>query len=302
MTNDHEPREGTQVSAILSTLFTAQKIALTDADKRIVTIANDWQVVGTSAHVAELHATLNGIQEGRAIEIFGRAASAGEQLGLALTLRLDARRWMAKPNDTEIHLPVRALTEMQGYYTLSAGAGLANVILRIGLLNADIRGRIEERWKNNEGFHPFSSERNDWIQFSEKAFTTVRQALDAADAPELQASAEALLQLRKDPRWEDLDRRRALDYHQWRPQSVAGGVAAESLWSVLADGGRTATFPPRDNALPDLKEVCAESDAALELLAGTAADVLDRFPAALREVGIGIYVRNEDPDPSDRRR
>lgn len=298
MTDNHEPREGTQVAAVLSTLFSAQKIALTDADKRIATVADGWQVVGPNAHIAELHATLNGMQEGRAIEIFGRAASAGEQLGLALTLRLDARRWMAKPNDTEIHLPVRALTEMQGYYTLSAAAGLANVILRIGLLNTDIRARIEERWKNNVGFHPFSSDRNDWIQFSQKAFTTVRNAVDAVGAPELQASAEALLQLRKDQRWEDLDRRRALDYHQWRPQSVAGGVAAESLWSALADGERTAIFPPRDNTLPDLNDVCAESDAALELLADTAAEVLTRFPAALREMGIGIYVDNEESDPS----
>ncbi|WP_350350646.1 hypothetical protein ABS642_14395 [Microbacterium sp. A8/3-1] len=289
MTHNHEPREGTQVAAVLSTLFSTQKISAKETDRHIAKVAHAWQVVGSDAQIAELHATLNGVQEGRAVEIFGRAASAGEQLGLALTLRLDARRWMEKANDREIHLPVRALAEMQGYYTLASAAGLANVILRMGLLNDDIRTRIEARWTNNKGFHPFSADRNDWIQFSEKAFTTVRESIDAANVPELQASADALLRLRKDARWNDLDARRAEDYHQWRPQSVAGGVPAESFWRALADGTRTATFPPADYVLPDLSEVCAESDAALELLADTANEVLGRFPAAMREVKLDIY-------------
>ncbi|KQR39219.1 hypothetical protein [Microbacterium sp. Leaf159] len=292
MTENHEPLEGTQVSAIMRTLFMDQAVALTEIDKRIANASNEWQTVGSNAHTAELHATLSGAQEGRAIEIFGRAASAGEQLGLALTLSLDARRWLAT-EDTEVHLPVRALTEMQEYYTLAAAAGLANVILRIGLLHKDIRARIENRWKNNAGFHPFSGDRNDWIQFSERAFLVVRGAVDEADAPELQASAEALLRLRRDPRWEDLDRRRSLDYHQWRPQSIAGGVPAESLWSALADGGREASFPAASQVLPDLAEVCAESDAALELLGDTAAEIRTRFPTALREVGLAVY-RSDD--------
>lgn len=289
MTDNHEPREGTQVAAVLSTLFSTQKISATEIDRRIAKVANKLQVVGGSAQIAELHATLNGVQEGRAVEVFGRAASAGEQLGLALTLRLDARRWMSAQNDREIHLPVRALAEMQGYYTLASAAGLANVILRIGFLNEDIRTAIESRWKNNRGFNPFSADRNDWIQFSEKAFTTVRESMDAADVPELQASAEALLRLRQDARWNDLDARRSEDYHQWRPQSVAGGVGAQSFWTALADGTRTATFPPADYVLPDLEKVCAESDAGLELLTDTANEILGRFPAALREVGLGIY-------------
>jgi hypothetical protein len=37
--------------------------------------------------------------------------------------------------------------------------------------------------------------------------------------------ADRVVALTKDPRWVALTSRRHVDFHRWRPQSVAGGVA-----------------------------------------------------------------------------
>lgn len=82
------------VAAVLLTLFSGTVNPVTPNDTAIIEAAKQWQMMGTRAGTAEIRGMLNGIPEGRLTEIFGRIASAGEQLGLAMTCSRDANGWL----------------------------------------------------------------------------------------------------------------------------------------------------------------------------------------------------------------
>ena len=54
--------------------------------------------------------------------------------------------------------------------------------------------------------------------------------------------ADRVVALTRDPRWLALTSRRHVDFHRWRPQSVAGGVATFNHWEQAADGSSKLTM------------------------------------------------------------
>lgn len=70
-----------------------------EADFSRAKIASQWQLLAQYAELAEMRGMLAGMKPGYMAEVFGRAAAAGEQLGLALTATRDAEAWQALTPD-----------------------------------------------------------------------------------------------------------------------------------------------------------------------------------------------------------
>jgi hypothetical protein len=210
-----------------------------------VETALEWQNTGVHATWSELHGATHGLTKGRLSELIGRIAAAGEQLGLAWTCEQDMRRWLdpSAPKGHRFSVSARALAEITGYYAISAGHGLANVTLRTLLVHPLAAAVIDNKDnKRAEGFEPFSNIRFAWVPLNQPVAELLQKAAEVVDKPTVRRLADRVLDLTKDPRWVALSNRRDVDFHRWRPQSVAGGVATSNPWEQAADGSSKLTM------------------------------------------------------------
>lgn len=125
--------------------------------------AIDWQEICVHAEWAELHGAQRCVVEGRMSELFGRAAVAGEQLGLAWTLDQELQRWYASEDEHPgLSMATRALAEMCGYYLLAAAHGLGNITVRTLMLSPGPATALKAKRPKAKGFPPFSQEPAAW--------------------------------------------------------------------------------------------------------------------------------------------
>lgn len=254
--------------------------------------ALDWQSIGQNVNFFELHGFTLGLEEGRVAELVGRIAAAGEQLGLAWTCEQDMRRWLdpSAPRD-RFSASSRALAEITGYYAMSAGHGLANVTLRTLLVHPEAAAVIDQTMdgKRAKGFAPFSDAPAAWISLNKRAALQLQAAGAIVGQHSVNCMTERVAALAQDPRWIALISRRNVDYHRWRPQSVAGGVPTSNPWERTGSGarmlavGETSQYQP-----PDAEVVIQEAAAGLTALTEAMRDWLANWPGAIRDLGVPL--------------
>jgi hypothetical protein len=279
--DDRDPRRIVAVG--LSTLFPdAEVMEPTPAEGLRMAVAQDWQAEGAHAQFAEIPGMTTGQPPGRMTELFARIASSGEQLMLAGTCLRDARRWDSKPEpDLARGVASRGLAEMANYFALSAAHGIANVSLRLLLLDAGARAELERRFPRGGGFVPFTEEPQAWVAFKVQTAT----ALETTAAPLPQVVRDLIsqvVQLAQDDRWAVLMNRRAIDFHRLRPQSVQGGVALGNPWTPSSHGQRSMEIGEfSGHQPPDAATLVAESNNAVDALTHSAEQWMRLFPDAI---------------------
>jgi len=280
---------GELTAVVLSTLFSPVEIPPTALDRAVIDVALDWQNLGPHAHTAEIHGSLSLALEGRMTEIFGRAAAAGEQLGLAVTCLRDASRWLVDSGGGfKTGIAARALAELAGYYALSAAHGLGNVTLRALLLNTASRAVIISKYKDAKEFPPFTDNGNAWPAFSPTMMNTLRNASRATGEVSVDVLVDAVDALLKDSRWSALQARRHGDFHRWRPQSVEGGVPLHSPWTH-SNGERTMSIGMKsDYVVPDHHALVSEATDAVTALSEAMKAWLSALPEGLRDLGVPV--------------
>lgn len=284
----------------LSSLFAGPPEAVAGWDERVMRIAGRVQAEAASrAHLAEISQHEAGQKPGRMAENLGRAASAGEQLALAVTCLRDARRWMAPDADqARVASAVKALTEMAGYFAISAANGIANVIFLSLVMHpateAGIRGE-HEYIPAGYVFEPFVFDRSTSVGSDKSEAKRLRRAARPLGSAVLDDWVALLGTLATDARWIAVTDSRDKDYHRWRPQTHAGGVPQSQPWVDLGNGQRSLTIGLEyGHTPPEPARLIAQVEAAVDLLA----DITDAWWTGLfdawRELGVEPFQFRED--------
>ncbi|MFE7194355.1 hypothetical protein [Kitasatospora sp. NPDC057541] len=269
------------------------------ADRRehIVEVAMAWQGHSARGGMAgfrsfdRLHAagSADAVESvNRVVELHGLMGSIGEQLSLAYAAEQDAQRWLARPivgdpSDLrqvrigrERHrMAARGLCEMSTHFSLAATHSLANAVLRTVLLDPAAAAVVNSSkfGKDGKGFPPGTDGKGAWPTFSPAATfwsSSLDAAAKAARPPQrMSAVVTRLIELQRDHRFISLDRRRGMDYHRHRPQSLSHasprhGIASRENTTVTVD-----LAPASDDAANGEKEVHRIAADALIMLADT---------------------------------
>jgi hypothetical protein len=250
-------------------------------------VSLNWQQLGSQADFFEMHGTTRALPEGRMYEIAGRAAAAGEQLGLALAALSDAHEWMDPANETRRGrgMGARATAEVSGYYAKGAAHGLANVALRTLTMNEKVEAELTKRFKSAKGFEPFSEAKGVWQSLNEPVADDIVAAIPATFGPEMQLLDSLLVDLVKDPAWIALANRRDVDYHRWRPQSISGGVEPEMPWDSSVPGSKFIDFGGSSRYIPtEPSVIVAEATDGVVALGTRMGEWLEAWPTAVNEL------------------
>jgi hypothetical protein len=97
----------------------------------------------------------------RLLELHGLAGAIGEQLGLAWTAEQDVQRFIATSAGRlaeHQRLVQRALAETAAYFLLGASHSLANMVLRLVILNPGALNLLSGRRPRANGYPVFSDE------------------------------------------------------------------------------------------------------------------------------------------------
>jgi hypothetical protein len=282
------------VGMVVPTLFSGRVEELDDFDQTVVETALAWQKMGEDASFREMSAVANGAEPGRVFTMFGRIASAGEQLGIAGTACRDARAWLDQglPDD-RARLPARALAEVAGYYALSTAHGLVNIAARLLALETRSRAILGKTHPQSKGFPPFDERYDHWLAFNAQSIASLEKAADHHQ-PEVLQLVRLLRTLVDDERWSKLVGRRNTDFHRWRPQSVQGGVATSSPWVDYGDYQVLAVYQSETHQPDDHRLIIAEASASLEILEETMRAWNEVFLGALS--GVTTYVLADATD------
>ena len=283
--------QGQMVGMVAPSLFSGHVEEFDVFDKKVIETALAWQKLGEEASFQEMSAVANRAEPGRVFTMFGRIASAGEQLGIAGAAYRDARAWLNQdvPND-RARLPARALAEIAGYYTLSTAHGLVNIAARLLALETRSRAILTKEHPRSKGFPPFDERHDHWLVLSSHSVGALEKAADH-HRPRAQQLIQLLRTLVDDERWSKLVERRDIDFHRWRPQSVQGGVATSSPWVVHDDYQVLTVYQGETHQPDDHRILITEAFAALEILEETMRSWNEIFAHALS--GVSTYVLAE---------
>lgn len=218
-----------------------------------------WQLMSTSGDLSEMATSSNyygpaeALKLNRVNEIAGLMGSAGEQLSLAWTAEQDAQRWRQGGRGIKAiqqRMAIRAYSEMAAYFCLGAANSLANIGLRVIILDERLVASMGKKFAH---FDPSvytvgSDSRKDWLTFSRELLEALKKAADVAQSdrclrPHSATTARArclklvsvLADLHADSRFAALDNRRGMDYHRHRPQSLPTSSPRSGAWVVGND-------------------------------------------------------------------
>jgi hypothetical protein len=293
---DDDPR---RVGAVLLTSFfpDAEYLHPTELEQQVGRVAAGWQQLSAYATLIEVAGANADQAPGRMAEIFARIASSGEQLMLAGTCLRDARRWDT-PSSSELarNVASRGLAEMANYFALSAAHGLANVTLRLLLLDPISRIAVTAAFPRAGGFEPFTDNVQAWVAVSARTASVLAAA--AVGLPGVVTGMVALLgRLTGDERWDRLMDRRSVDFHQLRPQSVPGGAAVTNPWRIDAAGKPHLHVEEfSGHQPPDARQLLAESSEAIQALSTVMSDWIDQFADVLRTLLVNPPQRLRNSD------
>lgn len=285
--------DGQTTAQVLSTLFSGiEPGPWVDPYPPAVATAMRWQHEGHHAEFSELHGLRAGLPQGRMMELFGRIASGGEQLGLSWTCLQELLRWhtpTVADQDARV-LAARSLAEISGYYAISAGHGLLNVTLRTLLIHPGAAAEINRKYKRAQGFDPFTDNKFAWLALNETDATNLQTAANHTGNADTIHLADIVADLTQDPRWMEVMDRRGVDFHRWRPQSVDGGVATSNPWTPTPNGGVVLTVHGKSrHQLPDTNLLAQEASQGMDALTGAMDSWLATWPAALRGLGVSVF-------------
>lgn len=222
--------------------------------QRVVKIALDWQQISFNGSWSEsMSATSYPGQAGtwkpgRVNELAGLMGSAGEQLCLAWTADQDAQRWGQGGRGIyrlQKRMAIRALAEMSSYFSLGAANTLANIVLRVLILDERAIGPLG--WAAAFApsiYKPGSTLRKEWMSFPGSMVNKLEQVIptissDRCIGPKRLDVAKrrcrsllaVLKSLEVDKRFSALAERRGMDYHRHRPQSLDSGSPRGGVWT-----------------------------------------------------------------------
>jgi hypothetical protein len=214
----------------------------------------------------------------RLLEIHGLAGAIGEQLGLAWTAEQDVQRFVeTRSSRTAEHqrLIQRALAELAGHFVLGASHSLANLSLRLLLLNQNAAAALSRAYRKANGFPPGSDDRFAWLTFSGPLVDNLIAAAEQSGNRFMVRGVAAIADLHASPAFTALDTRRGLDYHRRRPQSVPHVSPRRQVLEHL-DGFSRLTMPA-----PDL-----EPDADPEAVHRAVVDGMEELRRAMRNLRV----------------
>ncbi len=286
MTDDTESAR--LLGIVVPTLGAPEPPEFTAEDRRITQVSLAWQRLSTEARWMEGHAMLAGLPPGTYIELYGRAAATGEQLGLSLASLLDARGWLLRPIEVA-HRALSALAsaEVAGYFAYAAAHGLVVVTARALRIDPSAH-RILQRTKAGQPdpprFAPFEPTRQP--SMNEEWVGLLRAAADASGEPAAQALVEPIERLLAAEAWVAMVGRRDQNFHRDRPQSLPTGVAFENPWEVDEHGNGVLDFPGEANYVPPDPDIAVEeASTAVSELASAMSAWIDQLQPTLVALG-----------------
>lgn len=235
-------------------------------------------------HVIEPRSGKPPREQNRILEIHGLMGSIGEQLGMAWTAEQDAQRLTETADHRDeltMRLMLRAQSELAGHFVLGATHSLANLVLRVLLLNVNAADSLVRAYRV-ERFTPGSDERAVWPTFGPTMAKELRRAARLSANPEMDKLADAVSALRTAPGYQSLDGRRGMDYHRRRPQSVAHTAPRTGTVSTTTGQTTLTMVGPRLEADASGEVVHSVAIEALEVLALSMRKVREFLPGALR--------------------
>lgn len=265
-----------------------------DLEHPWVDLATAFQSLGSFNSWADIHGVLHGQEFGRVAEVLGLAAAAGEQLGLAYTCHLDTARWLARPptdiaDSSKEDVSARVFAEMGNYYALGAGHALYNASARLLSMEKMCAATLK--------LSPFDDRRNAWPSFNQPSIKSLEKAISGKGLPNTLGIVKALRSLLDDTRWCALVDRRAIGYHRWRPQSVAGGAATTNPWQLNSSGQYINTLSANSQHRPlNVQDLADEAKAGLDALGESMQTWNHLLPKALRELGVPLFKVDEESE------
>lgn len=266
----------------------------TDEDRARAMVPHDWQLLGAHHDWAELLGVGTGLPHGYFTDLLGRAAAAGEQLGIAFAALRDAEVWRdtatepTSPNHRNI--AGRAIAEASGLWAVSAGHAAINVVARVVRIHDKAVGLDKKlRWKGLPT--PFDPGRFANLSLNPDTVKSVMAAARQTSESTLVELVAPLDALVKSAAWTALVARRDAGYHRLRPQSIAGGVPLENPWEAdqIAGTLRMSVSTFSRYLPPVLEDVVSETQAGYDALSSAMRDVHDCLPAALRAAGAPFW-------------
>ncbi|GIT82200.1 hypothetical protein LLS1_38690 [Leifsonia sp. LS1] len=295
---DGEP-QGPIVALQLGSLFPGAGVER-DGARSWPRVAVELQKLSTQAAFVEFNASMKKLPRGTGHALVGRITSTGEQLAIAGTALADARRWLAPDVDpSSAPMAGRALAETAGYFMISAGHGLANATLRTLMLNPAAREKAGVAADTLAD--PFTQDRRAWISLESGSLRSLRTWARVAGGGHALILAEILSDLVSDLAWKALVETRHRDFHQWRPQSVPGGVNPGNPWQDNGAGSYMLTVGTRATLKPiPAEDAISVADHALMAITRTAEQWLNEWPYALRDIGAPMHKLDEEPGDGGR--
>lgn len=213
----------------------------------------------------------------------------GEQLGVAYAFEQDVQRFTAtaegRPPEYQ-RMMQRALAEASGYYILGASHSLGNLIARLLLLNEAAAAVLTDKYADANGFPPLSDEKEAWVSLGQTLSRALGKAGRDSGNDSMLAAVEAVRALERSAGFRNLEKRRGMDYHRRRPQSVEHAsprrpvIVREEHHTVMTSFG--AQLEPEADA-DEVHRVVIE---ALEELTTSMVKVRAAIPDAIRSEGI----------------
>jgi hypothetical protein len=225
----------------------------------------------------------------RLLELHGLAGAIGEQLGLAWTAEQDVQRFIATSAGrlTEHQrLVQRALAETAAYFLLGASHSLANMVLRIVILNPDALKLLSARRPRANGYPVFSDEHGAWVSLNREEVRDIRAAANVTNNRFMISAVDHIAALRKSTGFVDLEARRGMDYHRRRPQSVPHSSPRREAVMRIGNMTQFTGFAEQLEPEADADKLHALVVQAIEALRTAMRDVRRTMPKAIRAEGI----------------
>ena len=253
-----------------------------------------WNTFATTVGMIDGQYQRNGDKINRLNEICGLIGSIGEQVGLAWAALQDANRWPAESSQGTVdevlrRMAVRGLCEMSAHFTLGGAHGVANLVLRVLLLDDTAAATINSanELSRGKGFPPGATARQAWMTFSPKARWVNTLVEAASHTSALQVLAAELVRLKGDHRFDALDQRRGMDYHRHRPQSGPQTAAGQPLSTNQTSGtAKIAIAAPHLDPAGDEQKVRAVASEGLAALVETMKRLEQSLPAAIQSMAL----------------
>ena len=268
--------------------------AFSPADHAKAMVPHDWQMLGAQYEWAEIHGVSKGLPHGYFADLLGRAAAAGEQLGIAFAALRDAEVWrdtsVEPATATHRNIAGRAMAEACGLWAVSAGHAAANVVARIVRLHSGASSLDKKlKWAGYPA--PFDSGRAANLSLNVETMKFIKAAAVATGESPLVQLVEPLHALTEGSAWVAMTARRDAGYHRLRPQSIEGGVPGANPWVADQTAGiltlSVSTFS--DYVPPVLEDVVSETQQGYDALSSAMSAVHGRLPLAISAAGVPVW-------------